>query len=306
MPPGGRSRESSSKRAGSSRSPSYNRAVPRVFVSYAQESAEHDQRVEELVRQLQGTGFDVAFDHDQPPGGPPDGWAAWSERAIRAADKVIVVCSEKYCKSYDGTQPAGRGRGSAWEAGVMRAEVYSNAGVVARFRAAVFDEAAVAFVPWFLQGPQIFRVAEPPGWKEMVAWLSNAPGSALEHRVAADEAAAPPPADVAAEPISEEIRAQIASLRQPGDIRQLADALFSARMGPEAIRCYTLLEQAAARQPDFRLYVYANERIATIYWRAGDRGRARQRWSVATSVYEANFPDEVPALAARISETQRA
>lgn len=278
-----------------------------VFVSYAQESTEHDQRVERLVRRLQGAGFDVGFDRDQPAGGPPDGWAAWSERAIRGADKVVVVCSEKYSKSYDGTQPEGRGRGSAWEAGVMRAEVYANAGVVSRFRAAVFEEAATVFVPWFLQGPQVFRVADPGGYGEMVAWLSGAGASAVEHRVdlGADDDAAPLPPDVAAEPVFDEIRAQIDSLRRPDEIKQLADAFFSARMGPEAIRGYAALAQAAARKQDFGLYAHANERIGAVYWHAGDPGRARQRWNTAISVYEEYFRDALPDLLARIDATRR-
>ena len=67
---------------------------PRVFVSYSHDSEEHKDRVLSLCDMLVKKGIDcwvdrwVAF--------PSEGWLRWMKNQIKQADRVLVVCSEKY------------------------------------------------------------------------------------------------------------------------------------------------------------------------------------------------------------------
>ena len=65
---------------------------PQVFLSYSHDSAEHKDRVLALCDRLPKDGIDAWI--DQYETSPPEGWPRWCANRVRAADFVLVVCTE--------------------------------------------------------------------------------------------------------------------------------------------------------------------------------------------------------------------
>jgi RNA polymerase sigma factor (sigma-70 family) len=84
----------------SSPNPPFGRTpVPKVFVSYAHDSAEHTDSVVAFARLLQSLGIEAVL--DVWSAGARQDWAVWAVRAMREADYVIVVASPKYQQMCD-------------------------------------------------------------------------------------------------------------------------------------------------------------------------------------------------------------
>ena len=92
-------------------------ASPKVFASYSHDSCEHKEWVQDLCAKLRKNGVDVTLDlWDLRPGGdlPP-----FIEKAVRDADRVIVICTPYYVKKANV-----RKRGVGYEASMITAELY--------------------------------------------------------------------------------------------------------------------------------------------------------------------------------------
>lgn len=99
------------------------RLKPRVFVSYAHESADHKRAVGRFVEFLQKHGADVVLDQQVPP--PRQDWDLWASRGIRKADYVIVIASPKCRAVGDGDIEPGENRGLQAEMRILR-ELYAS------------------------------------------------------------------------------------------------------------------------------------------------------------------------------------
>ncbi|MGW1868490.1 SEFIR domain-containing protein [Streptomyces mauvecolor] len=104
------------------------RAAPRVFISYAHEDdgGAHIDRVRMLWRLLRTLGIDARL--DLPASEEPQDWALWTDRQYRAADFVLVIASPAYKRRSEGTEQPGTGAGVAWEARLIRKEIYDRTG----------------------------------------------------------------------------------------------------------------------------------------------------------------------------------
>jgi hypothetical protein len=69
-------------------------AVPRVFVSYAHDSAEHKRQVLRFCALLSQLGIDVRV--DEWASGRRRDWFVWMLDQFRCADHVIVIASPRY------------------------------------------------------------------------------------------------------------------------------------------------------------------------------------------------------------------
>lgn len=71
----------------------------RVFISYSHDSELHLQFVLELAERLLEDGFNCVLDFylDETPA---EGWRAWLEAELQAADFVLVVCTPIYAERY--------------------------------------------------------------------------------------------------------------------------------------------------------------------------------------------------------------
>lgn len=147
-----------------------------VFLSYSHDSDQHSERVRGLAERLrQVQGLSVRIDRDCWPGGPDEGWPNWSERQVREADRVLVVCTETWARRYDGDDDdVDRGHGTVAEARAIRQFLYASKGVNARFRVVLFDEADAAHVPVQLAGYHRFVASDAGQYAQMVAWLAGA------------------------------------------------------------------------------------------------------------------------------------
>lgn len=91
---------------------------PRVFISYSHDSDDHKAWVRQLATDLRGAGIDATLDQwDLAPG---QDLATFMHKGIVAADRVLMVCSDKYVAKADG----GAG-GVGYERLVVTAEVIS-------------------------------------------------------------------------------------------------------------------------------------------------------------------------------------
>lgn len=78
-------------------------SVPRVFVSYSHDNMMHKKWVLDLATRLRNSGVDASLDQwDLRPG---DDLPVFMESHLRAADRVIMVCTDTY------VQKANSGRG---------------------------------------------------------------------------------------------------------------------------------------------------------------------------------------------------
>jgi hypothetical protein len=68
--------------------------IPRVFVSYSHDSQSHKKWVLEFATRLRKVGIDAVL--DQWDLGPGDDIPHFMERNLVSADRVIMVCTEKY------------------------------------------------------------------------------------------------------------------------------------------------------------------------------------------------------------------
>ncbi len=146
-------------------------ALPRIFISYSQDSDEHNQRVLNLAGQLRAQGLDCRLDRYVTS--PPEGWSSWCEREIQDADKVLVVCTESYQRRWEGTEQPGAGLGARWEASLIRQILYDSGGVNARFIPVVFDEADERFIPVPLRAVSRYRLGADAS--ALAAHLSGGP-----------------------------------------------------------------------------------------------------------------------------------
>ncbi|MGH4013485.1 MAG: CHAT domain-containing protein, partial [Pseudonocardiaceae bacterium] len=120
----------------------------RVFISYAHDDAEHEDRVREFWLFLREHGIDARL--DKPAAERRQDWPLWMLRELRAARFVLVVASAAYRRRAEGGEPPDRGRGVRWEAALIRDEVYAD-------REAALDR----FLPVVLPG---CSAADIPSW----------------------------------------------------------------------------------------------------------------------------------------------
>lgn len=69
-------------------------AIPKAFVSYSHDSQEHKKWVLDFATRLRNNGVDAVLDQwDLKPG---DDLPAFMERGLITADRVLMVCTDKY------------------------------------------------------------------------------------------------------------------------------------------------------------------------------------------------------------------
>ncbi|HMZ22408.1 MAG TPA: SUMF1/EgtB/PvdO family nonheme iron enzyme [Blastocatellia bacterium] len=121
--------------------------APKVFISYSYDSPEHSARVLQLSTALCGWGIDCHIDQYELA---PANWFVWMERQIKEADFVLVVCTEVYCRRFEGreTRPTGVG----WEGGVITTQLYEQQlDKAAKFIPVVFSPDDQQHIPLLLK-----------------------------------------------------------------------------------------------------------------------------------------------------------
>lgn len=127
------------------------RRPPRVFISYAHDSEQHKDQVREFARFLRaGLGIDIRFDqwHEDVR----QDWAAWAIRQVLRADFVLVIASPAYKHRADACDQPFEGRGSQFEAALLRDLLMEDrAAWVRKTLPVVLPGRRVDEIPTFLQ-----------------------------------------------------------------------------------------------------------------------------------------------------------
>ncbi|GHF49832.1 hypothetical protein FHX82_003807 [Amycolatopsis bartoniae] len=101
------------------------RDAPRVFVTYAHDSAEHKAQVLRFATFLRSRiGLDVRL--DQWDDHRRRDWSLWAIEQLNEADFIVVVASPDYRSRADGTAPPDEGRGSQFESAIIRNNLTRN------------------------------------------------------------------------------------------------------------------------------------------------------------------------------------
>ncbi len=145
----------------------------RVFISYSHDSHEHLDRVLALADRLRAEGIDCNLDQYEPA--PAEGWPRWMDKQFKDADYILVVCTETYCRRFEGREERGKGLGVKWEGAIITDELYSNEAVNKRFIPVLFSDDDAAHVPQRLQHYMRHLIAGPEGYEELYRRLTNQP-----------------------------------------------------------------------------------------------------------------------------------
>ena len=94
---------------------------PKVFISYSHDSPEHKQWVSELAASLRRKGIDAIL--DQWDLGLGDDITRFMERGIVNADRVLVICTDKYVNKANADEG-----GVGYERMIVNAELVQNLG----------------------------------------------------------------------------------------------------------------------------------------------------------------------------------
>ncbi len=145
----------------------------RVFISYSHDSHGHLDRVLALADRLRAEGIDCNLDQYEPA--PAEGWPRWMDGQFKDADFILVVCTETYCRRFEGREEKGKGLGVKWEGAIITDELYGNEAVNKRFIPVLFSADDAAHVPQRLQHFMRHLIAGPEGYEELYRRLTNQP-----------------------------------------------------------------------------------------------------------------------------------
>jgi len=144
-----------------------------VFLSYRHENDAHRANVKTFGEQLRAAGIDVVLDQfylEVHPGGPDEGWPAWSKSHAAKSEKVLIVGSPGWYRCYDGTEVPGSGLGAAVEGRIITQRIYNESGLNRIARLVVFDFTARFGIPLDLQGYHCFHGTDD--FNRIVEWVT--------------------------------------------------------------------------------------------------------------------------------------
>jgi hypothetical protein len=145
--------------------------MPRVFVSYSQDSPEHGARVLALTQQLRGDGVDAIV--DAFVNAPEQGWARWMIDELAAAEFVLIVVSVGYRKKAEDEVPRGVGRGVKWESHLSVQEIYEADARNEKFIPVLLEGIGDDAIPTVLRAWTHHRL--PGGYEDLLRRLYGKP-----------------------------------------------------------------------------------------------------------------------------------
>ncbi|WP_322750861.1 MULTISPECIES: SEFIR domain-containing protein, partial [unclassified Frankia] len=124
---------------------------PRVFLSYAHESPEHENVVRDLWIFLRSREIDAKL--DKAAAERRQDWPLWMLAEVRASDFVLILASPQYRRRSEGEAAADEGRGVQFEAALIREELYRDRpAAMAKFLPVLLPGRSVEDIPVWL-GP---------------------------------------------------------------------------------------------------------------------------------------------------------
>jgi SEFIR domain len=146
---------------------------PKVFISYSHDSEEHMGRVFELSERLIADGVDSQI--DQYEISPLGGWPRWTRNQIKDSDYVLVVCTEKYERRYEGTEVPGTGAGAKWEGAIITQQLYESEGGAHKFIPVAFTREDANRIPVELRGSTRYVLDSEEGYGDLYRHITGQP-----------------------------------------------------------------------------------------------------------------------------------
>ncbi len=142
--------------------------APKVFISYSHEPEEYKTKVFDLANRLRAEYIDCMIDEYEL--NPEDGWFLWMYKQIKNADFVLVVCSERYKKSFEKEEDGGRG--SAWEGCLINAEIFHEFSKNKKFIPIGFSKGDWNNIPFPFADTSRFLVSEEAEYQKIITLFS--------------------------------------------------------------------------------------------------------------------------------------
>jgi hypothetical protein len=146
---------------------------PKVFISYSHDSEEHKDRVFDLSERLISDGVDSQI--DQYEISPLGGWPRWTRNQIKDSDYVLVICTGKYERRYEGTEDAGTGAGAKWEGAIITQQLYESEGGAHKFIPVAFTREDAKHIPVELRGSTRYVMDSDEGYLDLYRHITGQP-----------------------------------------------------------------------------------------------------------------------------------
>lgn len=171
-------------------------SMPRLFISYSHDSAAHKQWVLQLATRLRKSGVDAILDMWDL--GPGDDLPSFMERNLASADRVLMICTEKY------VEKANEGKGGVgYEKMIVTSDLMRN--IDSNKVIPVIRQNGTKIVPTFLSTKLYLDFSREDQFEfsfdEMVRALHKAPLFAKPELGDKPTFDAPPPASKTGDPI---------------------------------------------------------------------------------------------------------
>lgn len=145
-------------------------AIPKAFISYSHDSQEHKKWVLDFATRLRNNGVDAALDQwDLKPG---DDLPHFMERGLASADRVLMVCTEKYVEKAN----AGAG-GVGYEKMIVTADLLKT--IDSNKVIPLIRQSGTHAVPTFLRSKLFLDFSRPDQFEfsfdELIRTLHNSP-----------------------------------------------------------------------------------------------------------------------------------
>jgi hypothetical protein len=133
-----------------------------VFVSYAQDTADHKAAVKALADEIGALGgVDCDLDQYHERDDPPGGWPSWMQAQIANRDLVVVVGSPAYRKRFEQQEEPEVGLGAKYESILISNRFFHYEGTNTGIIPVHFGPGAVKDLPLLVRELTRFDVADP-------------------------------------------------------------------------------------------------------------------------------------------------
>jgi hypothetical protein len=168
--------------------------VPKVLVSYAHESDEHQGQVLAFATFLRQAGIDAVLDLWSADA--RQDWYAWAIGEMTEADFVLVVASDRYRMTGDGNGLVTENRGVQSEAALLRELVYADRATwLPKILPVILPGHTIDQIPLFLQPHTATRFHvtsfDTTGAEDLLRVVLRQPGH-LPPEVSAEQPVLPP------------------------------------------------------------------------------------------------------------------
>jgi hypothetical protein len=148
----------------------------KVFISYAQDrqNPTHADKVRAMAERLKSLAVDVLIDLDDID--PEVGWLNWMENQLRAADVVLLVCSETYIRRFN-NEETGSSYGVRWEGILIRNLIGVAKEQLSKYVPVLFEGGDLRHIPLPLQDRSRYQLktfsADDPEFVKLVKRLTG-------------------------------------------------------------------------------------------------------------------------------------